>query len=725
MVMSRGISRLLSAVVSIFLTTFLIANCGLALAQDNQPQTPIDLEKYPGLLPAFGHLVEKLQHDVQFPALRAESQLLPLLPASTNFYMAIPNYGDATRQATGIFQQALEENASLRNWWETAKDRPKILDALQKFSSISQYLGDEIVIAGDVGPGNPKLVILAQIRKPGLREVLQPIVQQLSNPKDSTLQLLGPKDLARFSVAEQSSKFLVLVTPDLLIASSEPGTLLTLANTTQPSTGFRSTAFGGRISEAYTGGVSTVGALDLQKFFTLLPNQTSSSPPILQLTGFNDVKYLVWNRTTVNGHSLSQAELSFKGPRRSVASWLAPPTTLNGLDFVSKQPLMAVSLALKDPALVFADLREVIGSGGPNALAGLAQTERGLGISLQDDLFAQLTGEITLELDNIAGPKPPSWKAIVQLRNPGRMQQTLAKVFTATHVKVESMQDGELNYQIIHPPSPKGDNPIDLAFVDNYLLITPSADALKEAVLVHRSDESLAKSNKFLAALPPGRTGMSAVWYQDPTAMMALQMQRLAPELAASIAQARGEASPMVMCLYGEENAILEASTNPGLDVSATLMVAAIAIPNLLRSRIAANEASAVGSMRTINVAQVTYAITYPERGFSRDLASLGSRPSFRIPENADHAGLLDDSLAHQGCTAGKWCEKSGYRFTVSVSCRQLPCKQYVSTATPISSRTGGRNFCSSMDGIIRMKAGKPLTAPLTLSECRAWEPLR
>ncbi len=47
--------------------------------------------------------------------------------------------------------------------------------------------------------------------------------------------------------------------------------------------------------------------------------------------------------------------------------------------------------------------------------------------------------------------------------------------------------------------------------------------------------------------------------------------------------------------------------------VAIILIIAAIAIPNLLRSRIAANEASAVGSLRSINTAEVTYASAYPQ----------------------------------------------------------------------------------------------------------------
>ena len=57
--------------------------------------------------------------------------------------------------------------------------------------------------------------------------------------------------------------------------------------------------------------------------------------------------------------------------------------------------------------------------------------------------------------------------------------------------------------------------------------------------------------------------------------------------------------------------------------VAIILIIAAIAIPNLLRSRIAANESSAVGSMRSINTAQVTYASTYPDVGYAITLAEL------------------------------------------------------------------------------------------------------
>ena len=61
--------------------------------------------------------------------------------------------------------------------------------------------------------------------------------------------------------------------------------------------------------------------------------------------------------------------------------------------------------------------------------------------------------------------------------------------------------------------------------------------------------------------------------------------------------------------------------------VAIILIIAAIAIPNLLRSKMAANESSAVGSMRTINTAEVSYVTAYPNQGFSVDLPFGGAAP--------------------------------------------------------------------------------------------------
>src|ERR1039457_5122704 len=101
--------------------------------------------------------------------------------------------------------------------------------------------------------------------------------------------------------------------------------------------------------------------------------------------------------------------------------------------------------------------------------------------------------------------------------------------------------------------------------------------------------------------------------------------------------------------------------------VAIILIIAAIAIPNLLRSRIAANEASAGGSLRTINTAQVTYASTYPAQGFATSLAILGGTGT---SSSSTSALLLDNVLgtASTGGTAAPGNVKSGYSFYVTAS---------------------------------------------------------
>lgn len=162
------------------------------------------------------------------------------------------------------------------------------------------------------------------------------------------------------------------------------------------------------------------------------------------------------------------------------------------------------------------------------------------------------------------------------------------------------------------------------------------------------------------------------------------------------------------------------------------LIIAAIAIPNLLRARISANEATAASTVRTINTSQITYSTTYPEQGYARDLATLGGNCT---TGTAEHACLLDRQLGQANCTSGVWCQKGPYRYTVSSNCAPArfdeqqqgtdnACTEYVIAATPINSNTGRRNYCSVSDAVIRSRFSGPLSTPPTAEECQTWEPL-
>ncbi len=131
--------------------------------------------------------------------------------------------------------------------------------------------------------------------------------------------------------------------------------------------------------------------------------------------------------------------------------------------------------------------------------------------------------------------------------------------------------------------------------------------------------------------------------------------------------------------------------------VAIILIIAAIAIPNLLRSKMAANEASAVGSLRTINTSGVAYTITYGN--FPTKLTDLG--PSTSPTSSA--ADLIDSALVTG--------TKSGYKFSYTASSTY---QQYSIAASPITPGvTGQRYFFTSQSGVIRVN----LTATATSTD--------
>jgi len=700
-------------------------------AQSVSPVQPIvaftsDLSKYPGLLPEFARLIDRVQHNVQFPPERFQSRLLPLLPESTVLYAAIPNYGEVAHQLLEVFRWELEHSSALADWWqhgEFAATGPKVEDSLERLYQLSQYLGEEIVVSGGMDGPEPSLLMVAEVRKPGLKKVLQQMVNDLAGGKNPPVRILDPQELATAGGGGLRGEPVVLVRPDFVAVAPSLAALRDFnARLDRNTHAFVSTPFGQRVAQAYEGGTTILAAADLQGIMSQVPSPARQDQAAFQRTGFADVKYFVWQHRNVGGHTVSEWELSFISPRRGMAAWLAAPRPLASLDFVSSKAMLAATLMLNNPGQVFEDIEQLATAANPNAFAELVQLEHALNLSLKEDLLSHLGGEITLELDDVTSTAPV-WKALLRVNDPARLQQMLNLLFAAGHVSPSRSERDGVTYYTVRIPTPKTTVEIGYAFVDGYLIIASSPETLTEAVELHGTVDSLGKSEKFLGSLPPGHAaGASALLYQDPIAMTALQLRQVAPEMAGALSRQQSE--PVVFCAYGEETAIRGASTNTSFDAGAVLIGAAIAIPNLMRARIAANEASAVGSIRTVNTAQITYAATYPQRGFAPDLATLGPDPRRGSATSEEHAGLLDATLGNSTCTAGVWCAKSGFRFSLTAVCRQKPCKEFVVVATPITTSTGARSFCSTADAVVRFQNGPPLSSTVTVRECRAWSPV-
>jgi type IV pilus assembly protein PilA len=135
--------------------------------------------------------------------------------------------------------------------------------------------------------------------------------------------------------------------------------------------------------------------------------------------------------------------------------------------------------------------------------------------------------------------------------------------------------------------------------------------------------------------------------------------------------------------------------------VAIILVIAAIAIPSLLRSKIAANQASAIESLRVIGTSEVTYAATYGD-GYSTTLASMGSIRSGAVA-TASAAGLIDDLLSSGS--------KSGYTFTYTPTLLDSTGRYngYTVLANPIVAGTTGVDYYYEDEThLIRMNATAP-----------------
>ena len=142
--------------------------------------------------------------------------------------------------------------------------------------------------------------------------------------------------------------------------------------------------------------------------------------------------------------------------------------------------------------------------------------------------------------------------------------------------------------------------------------------------------------------------------------------------------------------------------------VAIILIIAAIAVPSYLRSRMAANESAAVASIRTINTAQISYNSAYPTVGFASTLAALAGTSC--SPPTSTSACLIDTQLGASPSL------KNGYTFTLS-NVTGTPKSTYSLVGSPFQPNSSGiRYFCSYEDAVVRFSMSSMATCDNTVA---------
>jgi len=128
--------------------------------------------------------------------------------------------------------------------------------------------------------------------------------------------------------------------------------------------------------------------------------------------------------------------------------------------------------------------------------------------------------------------------------------------------------------------------------------------------------------------------------------------------------------------------------------VAIILIIAAIAIPNMMRARMSTIEAAAVSSVRTITTAEAAYLTAYPSVGYAAQLSDLGAGGATPCVPSSTSACLIDDSLATASSAPGQ----GGYVYTATGSLGT-----FLVTAVPVSNTGGERSFCEVADNVPRV----------------------
>jgi hypothetical protein len=445
------------------------------------------------------------------PQVRYSSRLLGLLPASTMFYAAIPNLSGYFDEARGIFHHKAAENAELRAW--LTGPGAAIEPVLAKLEAANEYLGDEIVVFATAS--SPAPVFLAEVKRPGLPEFLRKAGLPLA----------------------------VETRPGLVLLSPNPKAVAVPLDST-----FSKTAFYARIAEAYRQGAGLLVSADLKS-----PMAPPSPPALLA-----SARYMVAEQKQIAGRLETRAVIDLEGPRAGIAAWLAPPSPMGALEYITSEATLVTAFAVTSPASVLDQLPR-LSPQGPDS---------------RPELAASLGGEFALALDGPALPVP-SWKLVAEVYDPARFEAAVEKAAAEFNRQAAATGGKKLRaareesagraYYTIAWGDPNPLSEAHYTFDSGYLIAAPTRTLLGRALEAHANGTGIVRSPTFAALLPHDPyANFSGVLYQNLGTTLAPIAGLLNPKGAAEFADLK----PFLLAAYGEGEHVTLASSGDLLGMS-------------------------------------------------------------------------------------------------------------------------------------------------------------
>jgi len=511
-----------------------------------------NLDHYLALLAELNALHEEIRSRVDAPLPRTSTALLDLAPAGTTIYAAVPNVAESMSEARQIFTERLASSPVLREALESSGSsaHQEELDRLiARIRDYGRYLGDEVAFAV-VGSPDDHLgaAAYAEVLDPAAFRAFieQEIARLATEAPEAEIVLVDDPDT--LPAETQDDALYVWPTGGYVVASIGPDGLAPMAAALAGTATFAGSELHALLANAYADGVAWVFAMDLASMIDKADIGDEGF-------GFEDARHLLVQWSESGDRPNGRAVLAFDGPRHGIVSWLAEPAPMGSLEFVTADAAAAAAFVVREPLELVDELMAMLLRRDPDALAELERIETEQGFDLRQDLAAPLGGELAFALDGPLAPKP-SFKVVVEVYDPARLQQTLE--WAVDRLNQERSEEGgadgfaltsqEIGGRTVWALStPAAGLAVYYTFVDSYLVAAPSTALLDTAIRARQTGAHLLASSKFRDLLPAdGFTNFSAVVYQDLGS-------RLAP-LAEALAAAREDGRE----LTDEERATLE-----------------------------------------------------------------------------------------------------------------------------------------------------------------------
>ena len=525
-----------------------------------------DRAKYIGILAQLALLEHKISQ-IPLPEPRYSSDLLSRVPANTLLYISIPNLGEFLTEANQIFQDQLQQSPELQQWWSQGHGYTGELNSLvEKIHDVSTYLGDEAVVIGVKQANHPGLAVLADVEKSGLANLLR---QQAADENAADkLIVVDEQGLASLEANPIVHAAYALVRAKEVVFSSDIAVLKQVdAQLDAGASGFASRDFGQQIAAAYNRGAGFILAADLHQMMANVQARTVRPRAAMDASGIEDLRYLIAEHRETGGQPQNHLDLQFSGTRQGMASWLGAPGPIGSLDFVSPNAAAVVAGLTKDPKAIADDLIAMTAQGAGESSFGEADSR--LGINIREDLIANLGGDFLLALDGPVLPMP-SWKAVIEVNDSSQLESTLERLVQV----LDAQQPGPHAHQLRIARSDAGGQRFyavrdvtagtvvaNYTFSDGYMIIAPSRALLMDALRIHASDNSLARSAAFRALLPRDENdNYSAVAYQNLSPVLNPLIQYFSGDSANALRELAADSRPTAICAFGKDNRIEIAS---------------------------------------------------------------------------------------------------------------------------------------------------------------------